>query len=81
MSDHEIVESVAAMQILGSDPADGMGRIKGDKVLQALICRIPLKSTVHNFLAEFDYPFQRNVSRTWRLRFFLTSCKINKNAV
>lgn len=61
MSDHEIVESVAAMQILGSDSTDGMGRIKGYKVLQALICRIPLKSTVHNFLAEFDDPSQERL--------------------
>ena len=54
MSDHEIVESSAAMQILGGDSANCIERIRGDKVLQALICRIPSKSTVHNFLAEFD---------------------------
>ncbi|WP_281679151.1 transposase [Synergistes jonesii] len=61
MSDHEIVKSVAAMQILGGDSADGIERIKGDKVLQALICRMPSKSTVHNFLAEFDAPSQEKL--------------------
>ena len=58
ITDHEIIESLVAMQLLGGDSADGIERIKKDQVLRALIGRIPSKSTVHNFLSEFDDPSQ-----------------------
>lgn len=55
-SDSIYIKSLVMMQAIGGDTVDDLKLVRNDSVIQGIMGPIPGKTSVHNFLSEFNDP-------------------------